>query len=760
MTALAETKARPSPILVAVATFNALLPEPLQAFPLAPKQKIPLIKTGFKAATADPEQLSAWAAEHPDANVGAVPGWSGCVVIDIDNEDARASARLMGLYSEPTLAVRTGRENGGEHLWFRKPDSLQGKTIGNLTLPGGLTVRADNGYCVMPPSVHPSGKPYEIVAQVPPAECPPRLENALRRAMADLLIGGADEQPLVEMGSAMRQNGTALSGPISGRTARLQITDDPIPQGERHEKLVKYAAQLAGRGLKLSEIMHLLDSWTLRVMPTLEDREREIHNAATSAVQKFGKVIEAGAEVGDMVDLLNRKYAFVRSQNAVMRQLSREGEVQLLSVGDLKNAEANLPRMARGKNTISAVDAWLTSPNRREYESLVFAPPPVQLPEGSYNLFRGWMVRPNPDMVPQRFLDHVAEVVADGDEDLFAWVMGWLAHIVQTPGIRTGTSLVLVGQQGTGKTLVGEAMGQILGPARVVASQMSRLIGRFNSHMGYCLLAQAEEAFWGGDRTAEGALKDLVTGRERLVEWKGHEPITMQNYTRLLVTSNQDRVIPAAFDQRRWAVLRVSGKYRGNRDYFRKVFDEIMSPEGAGALLHYLLNLDLSDIPITHAPATDALREQKEESADPIQSWWMQCLHDAHLPGEAPASSASGTTRSGSGVDATASERTIGSLFASYMEYCKQQGNRYPGNAIKFSREIKRFDVLLTPNAESIVWRTTLSGKRVKCWAFHPLTECRKKFEQLIGHKMQWEVKESEWLPADAPEDQPGWRRA
>src|SRR6266516_1813825 len=124
-------------------------------FPLRPQAKEPLTAHGFKDATADATQLERWWRETPDANIGLHPGPSGLVVLDVDGAEGRAVATPLGLFSEPTLAVLTGRA-GGVHLYYEHP----GFPISNRPLAPHLDVRADEGYVVVPPSIHPSGARY------------------------------------------------------------------------------------------------------------------------------------------------------------------------------------------------------------------------------------------------------------------------------------------------------------------------------------------------------------------------------------------------------------------------------------------------------------------------------------------------------------------------------------------------------------------------------------------------------------------------
>jgi hypothetical protein len=150
-------------------------------FPCKPRGKDPAIARGFLQATTDPQQIRAWWRQYPRANIGLVPGRAGFLVIDIDGPAAEEAAQQMGLLSEPTLTVVTAR---GWHLYFRHP----GGEIGNRKL-GMLDVRADRGYVLLPPSVHPSGHVYRwadeaaralplppaVLAELvrPPAQLPP-----------------------------------------------------------------------------------------------------------------------------------------------------------------------------------------------------------------------------------------------------------------------------------------------------------------------------------------------------------------------------------------------------------------------------------------------------------------------------------------------------------------------------------------------------------------------------------------------------------
>jgi hypothetical protein len=163
-------------------------------FPLKAGAKTPATPHGFKDATTDPEQIRAWWAKWPDANIGMPTGQaSGRIVLDPDNGPAGLQA-LAQLQAEigalpPTLTVRTpgdkaqGKEPG-LHLHLAHPGGKVKNSAGKLG--DALDVRGDGGYVVLPPSTLTDG-PYTVETDAPVAELPD--------AWAGLLRNGTRETP-------------------------------------------------------------------------------------------------------------------------------------------------------------------------------------------------------------------------------------------------------------------------------------------------------------------------------------------------------------------------------------------------------------------------------------------------------------------------------------------------------------------------------------------------------------------------------------
>ena len=344
---------------------------------------------------------------------------------------------------------------------------------------------------------------------------------------------------------------------------------------------------------------------------------------------------------------------------------------------------------------------------------------------GYYNLWRGFAVERRTGNC-EKFLKHLKDNVAGGNEAHFNWIVGWFAQIVQQVHVKMGTALCLRGKQGVGKTKVGEVFGSLLGNHYELVSDPRYITGQFNAHMASLVVLHADEAFWAGDKRAEGKLKDLVTGFKHRLEFKGVDPILVNNYIRLFVTGNQDWLVPAGFGERRFAIFDVGEANMQDHAYFAGI-DTEMNNGGREALLDYLLNFDLSQINLRKIPQTDALLEQIIESASPEHAWWFYTLQRGELPW-------------GSSEDNTCPKWT---LFQRYLQHANLQGARRRAVEVKIGMFLKKHvgTALKTEKKDYSIPRrdheVTVQDGYV--YIFPPLKECRKKFAEVMKQDIKWD---------------------
>ena len=166
----------------------------LEVFPLN-ADKTPRTANGFKDASSNPLVVAGWWDVWPDSLIGCrVP--ADLVVIDVDPKHNGMSTwkLLKETFGElpATRAHKSGRNDGGGHLWFRRPEqnlSIRpmnawakehgtGESAGKQKWTAGVDLlHHDFRYTILPPSPHPTtGAPYRWVdgrdLNTEPAELP------------------------------------------------------------------------------------------------------------------------------------------------------------------------------------------------------------------------------------------------------------------------------------------------------------------------------------------------------------------------------------------------------------------------------------------------------------------------------------------------------------------------------------------------------------------------------------------------------------
>jgi Family of unknown function (DUF5906) len=427
------------------------------------------------------------------------------------------------------------------------------------------------------------------------------------------------------------------------------------------------------------------------------------------------------------VDELNQTYALVIVGDKTVVMTTTANRVKFLTLSAFEQWFANRfvqRETGNGVKNWPLAKHWLHHPHRRQYEGIVFAPK-REVP-GHFNLWSGFAVQPRPGDC-SKFLAHLKDNVCCRDGELFRWVVGWFAEIIQHPEKKSGTSLALRGRQGVGKTKVGQVFGSLLGVHYYLASEPRYVTGRFNSHMVSLLLLHCDEAFWAGDRAAEGKIKDMITGDYQTIEYKGKEPISVRNFARLLVSGNQDWLIPAGFEERRFATLDVSEEHMKDHSYFAAI-DAEMDNGGREALLDYLLRFDLSKVNLREIPKTAALLAQKISSGNPEQSWWLDTLMNGELPW---------------GVNEP-NKCPASRLFARYLKHARLTGVR--------RRSIEtQFGIFLNKAVPGLIKKDgsypMMSGKtrRGYIYTFPSLAECRAACAAALQQDVKWSGDKADW---------------
>lgn len=379
---------------------------------------------------------------------------------------------------------------------------------------------------------------------------------------------------------------------------------------------------------------------------------------------------------------------------------------------------------------------WLLQEHRRQYRKIVFWPN-REVPLDQYNLWRGFGCDARPGDGHLGFLKHVLENLCAGDQDLFDYVINWAARMVQRPDEPGEVALVIRGKKGAGKGFFFRTLGGLLGQHYIQVSNAKFVVGDFNAHLRDCVFLFADEAFFAGDKKHEGILKALITEPTLTVEAKGIDAEPAPNFLHIGVASNEDWVVPASADERRFVVLQAGDGRAQDTAYFAELRRQ-MENGGLENLLHYLLRRDLSGFEVRKVPRTHGLAEQKVLSQRPEEAWWYHKLVEGRWL---------------RGHHTYEHKVPKDELYQDYVDEMVRQGVQRRLTRISLGRFISKVSPRGFPGNEQVYIRVATHGsygdqyeRRVRPWhyVFPDLSEMRKAWQEAVGTIDDW------------PQDTPG----
>lgn len=568
------------------------------------------------------------------------PQWGDICDIDLDSTEARQLAE----YYLPETA-KFGRGGICTHYLYKQ---LGGKSKKSPSKRYQWDKRSEksvllelraSGQTMGPGSVHPETGEHiewmnqEEIREVEAADLTRAVNNLAAAALLlrDWQSGGRDELAVCLVGSMVRAD---------WEDHDIDAFLEPILVASGDEESVKR--------LKAERLRSELESGGR--VPGLR-RLRELCSGGGLGQQGFERIVEwLDLGGGDILEELNNAYAVVTLQGggvSIMKEA--DGAVEFLDKGAFNLLYSNRMVGFRGRE-ITADKFWLMHRDRREYLGGVVFKPGQEVRPDQYNLWRGFCVEPTEGTWGvgwDQYRQHLLEDVCGGNERIFWWLIGWMAHRVQRPWEVPESAVVLIGERGDGKSSVFKILGRLFGRHYMTITNPRQLLGNFNAHLIDKVLVLADEAVWGGDKTNEGILKVMISEDKRVIEIKGKDAFEVDNCTAYGICSNNDWVVPVGRQERRFLILRTAGLHQGDFEYWDSLYDT-MSLEGGGLarMLYDLQQVSLEDMGAVSSgvlvgkwrgnrpPSTDELKIQQSRGMEHWVQFLVRYWEQGRLAGE------------------------------------------------------------------------------------------------------------------------------
>lgn len=384
----------------------------------------------------------------------------------------------------------------------------------------------------------------------------------------------------------------------------------------------------------------------------------DVHPTASelAVLEEISNIIDFQAAVEDRdpeakyARELNDKHTFVnayggRSAVTYMQwnEATEREELQFIPIDTFKNMYLNRT-MQIGKSAFTLGQWWLQSSSRKTVDGVIFDPSMgvgiVTKGDKKYiNLWEGFSVVATKGSW-KHTRQHIYNILCNSDKEKFKYVLKWLAWMVQNPDKQAEVAIVFKGKKGSGKSFLFDQFKYIFGSHGMVITDPTRLTGKHTGHFNRLCFVFCDEVYDPDDRAIEGRIKAIITSPYLDVEGKFRDAVTTRNRMHIVMATNNDKVIKATDDERRYFIESVNNKYaKGEASdavrfrYFSKLFKE-MDNGGREAMLYDLLNTDLKNWhPRFNVPDTKELQKQKHMSLNALEHAMRIMLEEGEFPG-------------------------------------------------------------------------------------------------------------------------------
>lgn len=272
------------------------------------------------------------------------------------------------------------------------------------------------------------------------------------------------------------------------------------------------------------------------------------------------------------------------------------------------------------------IQLWLKDEAMRIYDGIDFLPKkPV-----AENIFNTWSLIPN--MVHEPIDDSIdTSIFYDffgylclKDQIVVDYLKYFIAHLLQFPATKPQVAWFFTGSQGSGKDTFAYLLEKLLHSSVIsIDSDPENIFGKYNlSTRLNKLVVILQEA--DNIKQYTNKIKDVVTVKTVTLADKGIRGIKVQDYTRLMIFSNNENIINIEADNRRYVAVKTWNFYIDkNPEFFNRLYAAIENPKFINKLRHEFMNMKIDENYNfqAHIPKTEIYNDIKQANTQSIIRW-------------------------------------------------------------------------------------------------------------------------------------------
>eukprot|EP00727_Mastigamoeba_balamuthi_P004431 m51a1_g13987 hypothetical protein (555) ;mRNA; r:1044815-1046479 len=392
-------------------------------------------------------------------------------------------------------------------------------------------------------------------------------------------------------------------------------------------------------------LKHILSDTVFRLMqnPNMSKKQllKGVEEAIVNYLNKFLCVIMFKMRTMYIVHILNPDEGYNRYLH--------KGAMDVMSF--LKAGGSHVAYLPGKKHAIklNAFDLWNASPQRLFFTEMVFADPKKCRP-GAFNIWQGYRISKDEtckyrghhskyrgkEFSIETCLEHIFNYFANKNEDVYWWLVEWLAQRLQCSFDRSCSVPILMSEKGIGKDLLlSDAMMAIIGKYHSLNTiSPEDIAGKFNTVLEGKIYVVYNEACL-LDLIKVDKLKSIVTDKNLRVEHKFVNTYMINNLVNILIFSNgtSEKILDLSLQSRQYVHCLCNSTVNKQPQYFEGLSrwlgitdGQPVMENGIKCFADYLHNMNIADFNSCRIVITDSLVDQKLASMHPVHTWWHQCL--------------------------------------------------------------------------------------------------------------------------------------
>lgn len=254
--------------------------------------------------------------------------------------------------------------------------------------------------------------------------------------------------------------------------------------------------------------------------------------------------------------------------------------------------------------------------------------------DDQFNMFQGFDVQAQKGDLPMKWLRFVEDLICNGDEENYIYLLDWICDIFQNPNNSTAIVPVITSAQGAGKNRFADILLEIIGKLHSVrVDSFDALTGNYNGIIENKLLIHLDEATYGKSKKEQNRFKSL-TGNQTMTINKKYQPVYSTDFSgRFIVTSNESAPVSVEVGNRRFFVLEASNERVGDYQYFSDIMEEVNDKKKLAALYHYFCTRKISENYDRYTvKSTVYEKTMMQETLDSVGSWLCEVDEELASP--------------------------------------------------------------------------------------------------------------------------------